>query len=390
MKNRITVLLSFLISCLIAVSILSCSSGGSSGNSEGQGTGSVAVILTDLPSDDFLEINITIRAIELLSDGGHITIFSEDDPADYLAVDLLDLRNEISLVMIAENVPAISYNKIRLTVDSVELVKLIDHDLYSHDINLPGNNKIDLNPRGNFSVQPGQMLTLQLDIDANYAIHVVTTRNSTEYNLRPEVFIDIVDAVDIDKIMRFTGIVHNIDEEKFELCNTGILAEHIDPVRHMCIYVYVTEATSFFSAVDGGPVEEVHEGDMVTAIGFYMAVLPENSNENNEIKIGLDAIVVEIGTFLKLKGTIISAFNVNDGQFDFEIAPGQGYVEGYQITVEVQDRTKIYTWDGENIELSGSGAIESGRNAEVDGIMLNTNSLNSAFILIDIPQIPPI
>jgi len=159
--------------CVLALLLVSCGSGGGSGNSSSASTGSVAVLLTDYPSSDFSEINVTITKIELLSDTVHVTIFTDPNGKK---INLLDLKNETILLTIENNIPALWYDKIRLTASDLELVKPDPNDpdqVETYHPHLPGNGKIDLNPRMPFSVTPGQMLTIQLDLDAQKSIHVV-------------------------------------------------------------------------------------------------------------------------------------------------------------------------------------------------------------------------
>ncbi|MCK5344880.1 MAG: DUF4382 domain-containing protein, partial [Candidatus Heimdallarchaeota archaeon] len=292
MKNKISILLSLLISFVMAAGLLSCGSGGSSGG-DGPGTGSVALLLTDSSSndisaasleadnislvssdiaDDFSEINLTIRKIELLSDNGHVTIFSEDNEANYIHLDLLDLKkenNETFLITLKHNVPAGTYNKIRLTITKIVLVAK-NGDVFSSDddVKILANGKVDLNPRRQFTVHPGKTLTLQIDPQEN-AIKVI--ENGKGYQLRPEVFVDIVDFVKIRKFIRMTGIVSNKDDEKFKLCS--LVRDHYNDTdsdydnnhhmaRDICIYVYFSDNTSFFRASDGEPVEAVADNDI--------------------------------------------------------------------------------------------------------------------------------
>ncbi len=408
MNKRLTILLSILTLCLMAFTLFSCGSGGGGGgggsadNSASGETGSIAVLITDAPTDDYLEINITIKKIELLSDEGHVTIFSEDNPADYLRIDLLDLRNETSLLSIEENIPAIAYNKIRLTLDEAVL---IDNNHVPHQLNVKtGNDKLDLNPKGKFFVKPGEMLTLYLDIDLSKddkAIHVIET-GTGEYKLRPEVFVEILDVDEMMKIMRFTGIVSNKGDNTFRLCSLGSESDKSDDSSYsvsymekdMCILVHVTGGTSFFQEADGEPVSflELKNEDKVTVIGFFK-VLSSLTVTDEHADIGFDAVVVEIGYFTRLKGTITSGVPIGGNHFVFEIAQGQTYEVGFEMTVDVQDKTKIYTWDGDKISESGIDFIVKDRPVEIDGILVKQGTdvvLNSAFILIDIPQSDPI
>lgn len=391
MKNRITVLLSFLTLCLMAVTLFSCGSGGGSGgsadNSESQETGSVAVLLTDAPTDDFAEINITIEKIELFSDDLHVTLFSADKPEDYLKVDLLDLKNETSLLTIGNNIPAITYHKIRLTVYELELVDNNGNIFSSpNDVKLPGNRKIDLNPREPFSVTSGKMLVLQLDLDAEKSIHVIEHSNPVKYNFRPVVFIDIIGDIEQGKLIRIKGIVRDIDRthNTFKLCpdNSDIESYHStnnnENNTECCITVHVSNNTSFFDiSVHGNPVTfgDLTEESSATVIG-------SRNIENNSCSMGLDAIVVEIGDFVKLMGTIRSVVG-SDDRFDFMVDPDQEYESPDPISVQLQLGTKIYSSSG---DLLTKDHIEPDKRAEIDGKIISESSgpdtLNAAFMSI--------
>lgn len=79
-------------------------------------TGNVAILLTDGFTDDFSEVYITITGIELISDDQKVQIFSGEKK-----VDLLKLRDESSLFSVSNEVPAIRYSKIRLTVKEITM-----------------------------------------------------------------------------------------------------------------------------------------------------------------------------------------------------------------------------------------------------------------------------
>ena len=66
----------------------------------------------------------------------------------------VSMRDGITL---ATDVPARCYNKIRLTVSEIKLVKLdADGDPVEFNAKINGNGKIDLNPRGTFCVGPDE------------------------------------------------------------------------------------------------------------------------------------------------------------------------------------------------------------------------------------------
>ena len=108
--------------------LLSCGGGGGGGGTVNNPSatlqtntvqaGSVAVLLTDNPTDEFSEINITVTGVELLSDEAKVMLFSGEK-----TFDLLKLQNESSLFSVSSDVPPAWYNKIRLHVSKMELVR---------------------------------------------------------------------------------------------------------------------------------------------------------------------------------------------------------------------------------------------------------------------------
>ena len=379
---------------LIFFSLISCGSGSGSGSgsSSSQGpapadtsnTGSVAILLTDSPTDDFSEINITVTKIELLSDESKVTVFS-----GIKEIDLLDLKNETALFSIENNVPAAWYNKIRLTVTNVELIDK-DGQPVTKPVKLPGNGKIDLNPRAPFSVVPGEVLTIQLDLDAEKSLKL--DENKNKYVFRPVVFIDIIGSVPPEKMIRVKGIVHDIDlvNNTFRLCPdkndvdsyTGASSDDVND--SCCVTIYVSDETSFFSAfMHGNPVpfEDLTEGASATVIGFYR--MDSSTYTDRFYRMGVDAAVVQIGYFTKLKGMILSEVDPVTKQFDFLIDPDQEVESADPIKVKLQTGTKIYAHNGDALEES---AIIGNRRAEIDGKLLldpNPAVLNASFVSID-------
>ena len=69
-------------------------------------TGTVGIMFTDMPSDDFDQIIATVAGIELLGESGRATIFS-GPPQD---VDFLKLESFTEVFAVADNVPAGDYN----------------------------------------------------------------------------------------------------------------------------------------------------------------------------------------------------------------------------------------------------------------------------------------
>jgi len=165
------------------------SSGGGGGSSPGTAeTGSVAIFIKDGPADEFAQIWVTITQVELLPvSGSPVVIY--DNPAG-CTVDILDYSDEDFLLKIHRSVPAGQYSKIRLRVTNIELVPKAGSAIGSNiEVKLP-SGKIDLNPRGTFTVTSGGTLSVRLDMDANKAIHVHPSKSGW-YIFRPVVFVDI-------------------------------------------------------------------------------------------------------------------------------------------------------------------------------------------------------
>jgi hypothetical protein len=223
MKGKISFAVLLLMSLSLALFFLGCGGGGSGGDSSvgafgGVSTGSVAVLVTDDPADCYENLYIWVTKVSLIpaddaSDQSHEVIFESDSPDGY-KVDLLRYQDdEEFLLTLKDDVRADTYAKIRLEVSKIESVakdpcenpcdceKLCDKD----DWKLP-SQKIDLNPRGTFEVEPDGTLFIRLDIDANNSIHA-----SASCNFRPVVFVDIWQGPRLEACPQtVTGIIDSI------------------------------------------------------------------------------------------------------------------------------------------------------------------------------------
>jgi hypothetical protein len=277
-----------------------CGGAGDSADGGRGANGRVAVVLTDGPADDFDQINVTITGIELFSSTGEKVSVFRGEPRE---LNLLALAGESELFALAE-VPSGTYEKIRLTVSSLELVRLAADGSVaeSHSPSLPGNGKIDLNPRGAFHVGPGETVVVQLDLDARKSIHVVRAGNKDKYVFRPVVFVDVLRRELPGKLTRIKGEVQDVSPDgSFLLCPAGSFGD--SGAWGQCVAVAVDAETSFFGP-EGSPVGGVEEGDLVEAVGRFR--LAPDADPGAEFPV-FDALVVEIGTYLKLTGTVRSA-----------------------------------------------------------------------------------
>jgi hypothetical protein len=393
MKNKKFILLTLLVISLAAFLLSSCGSGGSGGTAQSEsgsaGTGSVAIVLTDNFTDEFSKIIVTITKIELLSATGKYTIFSGSRKFDFL-----NLRNETTLMVIEGSVPAMWYEKIRLTVEDVTLYDEFGQKI-DEEVDLTGNHKIDLNPRKDFYVATGKMLTIQLDLDAKNSL---IKQNPNRYKFDPVVFVEITGDIPPSKLMRVPGIIHERDASagEFTLCFIRDDVSVMDYDYGSCITVSVSRNTSIFdAATNGRPASFVDLAvrDHVTAIGFFSRALCAQYDEQDSCKV-LDAAVVEIGEFEKIKGTVITPVDMTTTPYEFELQrhPGQlPLVAGDKIKVLLQTSAKIYSVkDGQMVDPS---LLIRGDAVEIDGIYLFPSdpaaepyAINAVFMLVDLAK----
>jgi hypothetical protein len=350
-----------------ASALLLAACGGGSGVSSSEDppaltTGSVAVLFTDAPTDDFCQVRATVTGIDLLSDGGATDLYSGERTIDVLA-----MRNFSDFFTVDPAVPIGTYSKVRLTLSDLALVECDAAGVpepeqdWDHP-NLPGNGKLDLNPRGTFEVVGGEMLVIELDLDMEKSLHVHQAGNG-RWQFRPVVFVTI--RPDDDRLVRVHGAARNITANSFELCP-------VDPVSTMdghsttpgneCLDVFTDLATGIFDeAADPTGLSALANDDLLTAIGFF-GLHDDGDGDSRMDDLRLDAVVLEygeLGTFERLAGAVVSTPGSND-VFEFEplgLAP---------LDVRLQSGTRIFAI-GSDQELT-SAALQPGTTGEVDGV----------------------
>jgi len=397
MSTRISKLNKFMAAAVMVLFLAACGGGGGGGSDSASntvssgGTGSVGLLLTDGPTDDFDAVFITVVQAELLSDSGSVTIFLGEE-----TLNLLDYRNDARIFALNPGVPAGTYEKIRLTLSDIELVKCedgaviqpVDVDTCINTIadnvqpRLTGNKKLDLNPGADFEVVPGGTLMVEIDIDAEKSIHIVETGNG-KYQFRPVVFVNILSDGVSGKLVRIHGIIADLDRAagEFEICSREInLLPGIDVIDHdiTCVDVKFNDDTAIFGpdCTFCGP-EDLFNGDEATVIGHLRLDAEDDDEVEHHESDGdhnhydfdgvfIHALVIEIGPD-GIDDTLdgIALTTVDDRfLFDMSINPGQGYTEGSEITVQILPGTSIVERDGSIVPIS---AIQPGRPLSVDG-----------------------
>jgi hypothetical protein len=257
----------------LSLAVTSCGGGGGSSSNLDTGitevaptvqNGTVTLLATDAETDQFRSINLTITRAEMLAqDGGSEVLFEGNKTFDLLA--LADVTEVFSI----SEVPEGNYDKIRLTLTQIELVFHDDRDpVYP---SLPGNGKLDINPRGLFTVDSEESLTIELDFDAEKSLKIVEQGNGG-FSFRPVVFTRKVENEFDTKLIRQQGIIREFDEigGDFLLC----LPEDDEPEagdEEDCVNVDARAGVSSIFGPTGLPagLEQLGNGAIVTVVGRF-------------------------------------------------------------------------------------------------------------------------
>lgn len=341
----------------VALALAACGGEGEAVKTGGQtqNTGSVALLLTDAPNAQFQEINLTVTQVELIGDDRRVTLYSNPTGQK---VNLLALQSHSELFALNQSVPAGKYEKIRLHVSDVELVRTGEQPIHPK---LPGNGKIDLNPRGEFTVISDETLVLQIDVDAKKSIHIVQTGNG--YIFRPVIFVDVVNGSFSGKLLRISGTINQIDftHHDVRLCNLdGAWIKNVplgdDDGNKRCIDVSLEQTGAVFNSLgDAVAFETLSLKQPITVVGFFHGKHEKedddqeshdaqhhslDDDESEEHYRHIHALVIEAEGFVRLKG-IINSVVANDNSFDLKLASGQGYADGTILHVTPAAETKL-------------------------------------------------
>ena len=369
---------------LAALALAACSGGGNDAadpSSAAPTTGSVAVLFTDAPHDQFCQVRATVTAIDLLGTSGPTNLYTGSR-----TVNLLAMRNFSDFFAIDADVPIGTYEKVRLTLSDLALVECDDagqpepESGWEHP-HLPGNGKLDLNPRGAFEVVGGETLVIELDLDMEKSLHLHQAGNG-RWQFRPVVFVTI--RPDDRRLVRVFGSARSLGANAFELCPVepaATVGPAATSASSECLDVYTDAKTGLFDR-NGDPagLSALAANDLLTAIGFLgLHDDADGDTRNDDLK--LDAVVLEFGprgTFARLPGTVVSAPGNND-IFVFDPLSGEA------IDARLQSGTRIFAIDGDT-ELT-SAALQPGATGEVDGVFTvpatSGEPLKSSLVVLD-------
>jgi len=351
--------------------------------------GQVALLFTDLPSEDFDQILIRFDEVSLLGDEGHQVIYPQSADDGVMEIDLLSLR-QVSDVAFIREVPAGMYSKVRLHLTGIDLVK----EGVATSVDLVANGKLDLNPRGEFEVRGGQMLFIALDIDANRSFQAHQSGNG-RWHFRPVVFMDIFGDYDVERLMRVFGEVIAVDSTAmtFDLCPVGMISQMgagmgMSAEHSQCITVFPGDS-GVFSPEDGtdlgfGALKVTEPAQQLTMIGHFRTSMGMEAGAMSEF----DAVVIELGdeaAFARLGGMALGGpadYGTEPGTqvFDWAVRSGQSLPEGTVVTAQLQAKTAIF--DSEGNEFVDGSAIQQGVTGMVDGID-DSGLFRSSLVVLD-------
>jgi len=344
-------------------------------------TGTVGILFTDGPTDEFDRILITVNEVSLLpadEDAAPVEIFSGEE-----TFDLLELRDFTDFFAVAEDVPAGDYRKVRMRISNIDLVALDDLGEVDRTVQsrITGNGKLDLNPRsgGPITLEGGETLLIRLDLDAEKSFLVVRAGASGQYIFRPVVFVDI-EGERRDRLVRLFGTIGEIEasESRFELCELQRIQGE-GTAWSGCVMIRTDVDTGLFGA-DGLPIafSTLETGETATAIGFFVG------ERINDLRV-LDALVVQYGPRLD-SGTSASRYSGftttsidGNGRFNLRLDPsGQGLAEG-TLDIALQGGAALITREGERLQPT-----EIGVGAEVitEGILIG-DELRASLLVVN-------
>jgi hypothetical protein len=361
------------ISCLLSLASCGGGGGGSASVQPSDAPATVGILITDAPVGRWDEAIATITSVRLLGDNGQVTLFSGSQ-----TIDLLKLSDFSELFAVSDNVPPGSYSKIRLQLSSLVLNDLDPATgalLESIEPQLVGNGKIDLNPRGSFSLAPGDTIIVELDFDMAKSLKITETGNG-KIIIRPVVFVNIRTDRPDGRLSRIHGEISEIDpvSGEFVLCQTDYASRWDDDSVNSppdfdgghCLSVSTDDATGIFGE-NGLPeaFADLAIGEEATVIGRLQGM-----QDGDDHPLVLDAYVIEegpLGTYARIRGTTASAVNVSTNRFDLNIAPGQGFVTDAPLPVQLFSSSRIFNRAG--VELD-TGDVLANLGALVDGVLV--------------------
>lgn len=323
--SRLRSFVSILIIISLPFMLIGCGSGGGSGGSISSSMGTAAVFIKDDPTPEYDSIILCINKATL--EPGSVTLFESDTCHE---INLLDLQEKPFLLTVKE-IPAGTYNQIRLGVDYIETYGGEDpgpcDDL---DIKVP-SGVIKVNPQGPIRVKSGDKLAFEIDIHAKRSLNLHVAGNSQKCIFRPVIIATVTNLRNIppeNKCPRMLdGTITEIREVDGVVKGFKLRLSHDSSCQ---IKIRVNEDTIVFD----------EDGSFNTPDALKVGQKVKVRGEMLE-DASLMASVIAIGDLIKLYGTVNKIISENgDLVFEMKLTYGQVVVDE-TIDVVVDHQTLI-------------------------------------------------
>lgn len=415
---------------------------GSTGGTAQSTRSSVALFLTDAPADPalFSAVNVRIGRVELVAQNGDRVEVRGDSA---MTVNLMDLTHQAIPLSYGEGVPVGTYCRIRLVVESAELVFSAGG---SANPELPADGTLTLVPDNCFDVSANSVVHVELDFDVAKSIY----KEDGRYRIRPVFYTDVIGSGRPARLLRLEGRIAGFDgTDRVLLCDSLPILRDDQRLPHgACSWVQITADSGFFDNVFYAgrprPLAELFSADklgqratvvgVVRAFGHRYLALdipagqlpppgecklwyperpagqqppPKPCGEliatapvdtvviDHDGRIVLDrrglvtvaAVAIELGEFAQLDGAVADP-EAGD-TFTMDVAPGESYASDVPLPVVLQaapvggNGTQIVSKTG--VSLSAADLLV-GRGLSVDGVLVNaagTTALRSALVVAD-------
>jgi len=190
----------------------------------------------------------------------------------------------------------------------------------------------------------GEVLTLQLDMDAGKSIHVIEKGNCSSkpnkscFNFRPVIFVDVIDKDFDSKLVRLNGVIQEVDSVQESLLLCKALPSQ-DMSNEGCVKVHFGDESAFFDNVkyagEPRPISELlsededdpnNVGKELTVVGWVKSWKNTEYDDDKPAEyyplLHLEALAAELGKFLQqVEGTV--ANDADSTGFDMAVSPGQ-------------------------------------------------------------------
>ncbi|MDZ7660368.1 DUF4382 domain-containing protein [Fodinibius sp.] len=208
MKTQKLLKIPFALLLAVSVVFMGCNSGT---NADGD-TGTMEVLLHDAPAN-YDEVNVFIERVEVNNsenDEGWVEINSPQQ-----SYDLLELTNGATEVLGSAELPAGTYNQIRLILSSDGHSVVVDGE--KHSMFVPSGEQTGIKLNVNAEIEPDITYTLLLDFDAARSVVVTGNQQAGEgYLLKP-----VIKATNEAVTGNIAGAVEPVDSEPYVYAIAG-------------------------------------------------------------------------------------------------------------------------------------------------------------------------